>query len=364
MKRLAYIDALRGYAILGVIAVHASQFVPGLEGPLRALADQGARGVQLFFVVSALTLMLSWNHRGDGTLPFYIRRLFRIAPMFWLAVIVSVLLARAGLSYYTSGAIGWAHILATAAFLHAFHPDAITSVVPGGWSIAVEMTFYGLFPLLVLALRTWQVTALALVASICVAGLLNIAVQFVAPDSGPRMAEFLYLWFPTQFPAFLAGILVFHLLHAFSHRLPRIVLRAGLAASLAIMIAVPFVGSSLKVFHVAYILAFGLCAFCLAQGVGRLLVNAPIEYVGKISYSAYFWHFIVLEGIAGTGAHQLAVVNSLPAWAHYLLLFAVVAAATMLASSVTYHLIEAPMISMGRRIGRKIPAPGPTAAAA
>jgi hypothetical protein len=46
--RLSYIDALRGYAILGVIAVHSSQLFPTLEWPVRALADQGARGVQLF----------------------------------------------------------------------------------------------------------------------------------------------------------------------------------------------------------------------------------------------------------------------------------------------------------------------------
>jgi peptidoglycan/LPS O-acetylase OafA/YrhL len=31
MRRLAYVDALRGYAILGVIAVHASQYLPNLN---------------------------------------------------------------------------------------------------------------------------------------------------------------------------------------------------------------------------------------------------------------------------------------------------------------------------------------------
>ena len=67
-RHLDYIDALRGYAILGVVAVHASIAVPDLEWPLRFLAEQGARGVQLFFVVSALTLMLSWHARDDGEL--------------------------------------------------------------------------------------------------------------------------------------------------------------------------------------------------------------------------------------------------------------------------------------------------------
>ena len=51
--RYAYIDAIRGYAILLVIAVHSSQYFSDLPDAVRTLADQGARGVQLFFVASA-----------------------------------------------------------------------------------------------------------------------------------------------------------------------------------------------------------------------------------------------------------------------------------------------------------------------
>ena len=40
--RYAYIDAMRGYAILLVIAVHSSQYVGDLSYAVRTLADQGA----------------------------------------------------------------------------------------------------------------------------------------------------------------------------------------------------------------------------------------------------------------------------------------------------------------------------------
>ncbi len=83
-KHFGYIDAMRGYAILAVMAVHAASVAPDLEGIGRTLVNQGARGVQLFFVASALTLMMSWHARNDGAARFYIRRIFRIAPMFWL----------------------------------------------------------------------------------------------------------------------------------------------------------------------------------------------------------------------------------------------------------------------------------------
>ena len=46
---------------------------------------------------------------------------------------------------------------------------------------------------------------------------------------------------------------------------------------------------------ISYSLAFGAVAFCLAEGVGLFLVNAVIVHIGKVSYSAYFWHFAMLS---------------------------------------------------------------------
>src|SRR5579872_2655088 len=89
-KHFDYIDALRGYAILMVIAVHTSQAFPDLPIELFKVFAQGARGVQLFFVTSALTLSMSWVARNEGASEFYTRRIFRIAPMFWVAIIFFV----------------------------------------------------------------------------------------------------------------------------------------------------------------------------------------------------------------------------------------------------------------------------------
>jgi peptidoglycan/LPS O-acetylase OafA/YrhL len=50
--------------------------------------------------------------------------------------------------------------VATALFVHGFHPQSINSVAPGGWSIAIEMTFYAVFPLLARFITSWQ-TAVA-----------------------------------------------------------------------------------------------------------------------------------------------------------------------------------------------------------
>ena len=152
-KRYAYIDAIRGYAILLVIAVHSSQYFNDLPDTVRTLADQGARGVQLFFVASAMTLGMSWQARHDGTVPFYIRRFFRIAPMYYLSIPLFLWGRGFGPSIYAPDGIGWRHVAMAATFTHGWMPDTITSVVPGSWSIADEMMFYAVFPLLMLGLN-------------------------------------------------------------------------------------------------------------------------------------------------------------------------------------------------------------------
>lgn len=104
-NHFGFIDALRGYAILLVMAVHSSQISTAWIGTGKQIVDQGARGVQLFFVASALTLIMSWQTRRDGVLAFYARRFFRIAPMFWLGIVFFVWLDGFGPRYFAPNGI-------------------------------------------------------------------------------------------------------------------------------------------------------------------------------------------------------------------------------------------------------------------
>jgi peptidoglycan/LPS O-acetylase OafA/YrhL len=366
-KHLDYIDALRGYAILGVIAVHASLAVPDLHWALRLIVDQGARGVQLFFVVSALTLMLSWHQRGDGVLPFYVRRVFRIGPMFWLAMVFFIAVEVSGLpiGYWPPPALSWPDILASATFTHGLHPQTIDSIVPGGWSIADEATFYLVLPLLVAALRAWTTTMFAIAVAACLSMLMAVLAHsgWLFPDLDRDVVEqFVFLSFPNQFVAFLAGILVFHLLCAFPGSAPRSVLRAGLAGSVAAMVAIPFVAMALRgyglhaiyVMPIVYALPFALCTWCLAKGGGAFMVNRVTRYLGKISYSAYFWHFPVLGLLHRSGLFSFG--PEVPDSLRFLAILSAAVALTIVVSSITYRLVEAPMIRVGRQLAMNVAA--------
>ena len=154
-KKYAYIDAMRGFAILLVILVHTSQSIAD-KTPAVMSAALGQFGVQLFFVASALTLCLSYEQRLDEKhrlVAFLLRRWFRIAPLYLIGILLYFLVSAyreiyLGLfcDFYRDYTL--LNILSNVLLLHGLIPSANNNVVPGGWSIGTEVLFYLMFPLL------------------------------------------------------------------------------------------------------------------------------------------------------------------------------------------------------------------------
>jgi peptidoglycan/LPS O-acetylase OafA/YrhL len=359
---LDYIDALRGWAILLVIAVHVSIYCPGLPYPLDVYVAQGARGVQLFFVVSAVTLTLSWHQRGDGIIPFYIRRFFRIAPMFWFAIAFFTLLDGFAPRYWAPAGLSVWHVLATATFLHGWHPESITSVVPGGWSIAVEMTFYAIFPFLILACRSVKTSLIAFAAAIALAKGMNAAALPVLTSAVPAFPDyltktFLFLWFPSQLPIFILGLLVHHA----TKDIRQVVtpFQANIAAYLAIvlLVAMPLIGKRIPApDHLKYGVVFAGLVYCYARGAHNIAINRVTRFIGTVSYSAYIWHFAVLtvlgDKLTTVGFNPLGL-NTTTGAAHFAGVYLVVVMLTVTLSFMSYKLVEQPMIKLGSKIARR-----------
>ena len=200
-RHLEYLDALRGIAILGVILVH-SAILTGQRHAIFAISFTGQRGVQLFYMVSAFTLFLSLDSGRAEENPwsnFFIRRFFRIAPLFYLAILANLLM-------HGRGDLSNLDILSGFAFLNGLIPKAINSVAIGGWSIAIETSFYALVPLVYSRIKTLpQSIALFLVSSVSLGG-----ISFFLSHRAASLSEyFSFLWFPVEFPVFTLGIVAY-----------------------------------------------------------------------------------------------------------------------------------------------------------
>ena len=346
--------------MLAVLLVHTGQNVAGLPGLVAAMTSLGAYGVQLFFVASAFTLFWSLHQRSRSEarpiLNYFLRRFFRIAPLFWLAILFYVWWNGTGPQYWAPHGISWSDLLATACFAHGWSPTMINSVVPGGWSIAVEMNFYLLVPLLFHRLTNLRRSVWFFVA--CVAGqaVLNAATHRLflrmLSDDEKYLADLIHtLWLPTQLPVFAAGFALYFVLA------PHLA-RRGDGAEPASRFERPSTG--LVLLLAAGVLAevwlappstlwgsvFAILAAGLALHPSRLLVNACTRYLGDISYSGYLVHFAVLD-IAVRVLRHFSVIARYPL-PHLVVLYAAVLIGTVVVATVTHRLIDNPARVVGR----------------
>ncbi len=203
---------------------------------------------------------------------------------------------------------------------------------------------------------------IAIPAAIVFARLLNpIAERLIAssiPDQPTYLvSSFTYFWFWNQLPVFLIGFAVYFALRYV--RLPKVILWMGVAISVVLIALLPFVRLPVAPQHIKYALCFGALAFCLGRGAGGVIVNWPIRQLGKISYSAYLWHFAVLDLFNKvpnwTGPWKAALGFDDPANANlfFCVLLVMVTVVTAAFSATTYKFIEQPMIAVGSRIVRR-----------
>ncbi|MBX3621799.1 MAG: acyltransferase [Rhizobacter sp.] len=289
-ERLESLDTLRGVAIVMVVAYHVSiLFRPAPW--LLSLAKLGNQGVQLFFLISAITMCFMWQQRAtetQRTLKFYIRRFMRIAPLFWLAICFYLPWEGMHDNLRPGAVMGPWQIALTALFLHGFSPSAINTVVPGGWSIAVEMSFYAVFPLL--AARRWSPIQLLAFAFMAYLALGVVATTWVerrfAPDS-----IVLYYSLLTQFPIFPIGMFVYGV--SMGGQRVNVV---QVTAVVLMWLAMAFLGKYVLGLETRpfFWVQVGLFAVAIVLVVRRGLYLHGLAYVGRLSYSMYLFHFAII----------------------------------------------------------------------
>jgi peptidoglycan/LPS O-acetylase OafA/YrhL len=342
VKHLKYLDSLRGIAILLVILVH-SWIMSGHVIPFFFI---GQRGVQLFFIVSALTLMMSLHTRRDNRkwASYFVRRFFRIAPMFYLAMLGNIILTNSQGSSFSPG-----EILLGAFMMHGFSPQLINVIVIGGWSVAVEVMFYLALPLIFWLVRSLfsSVVLLGVTFSVCGWGSWKLAEIYPAFNE-----YFTFLWFGVELPVFCIGVFLYFA----KDRIDRADLKTSIKKPLSLALTVAGVTGFVVVPHgnsTLYVSSAFLGIFVLGVSLVNwpLFVNDFLAFTGKISYSMYLIHFFVI--IYALDALRLSLLPADP-YKTLLVDFTVVTSITMAISYFTWKYIETPFIKIGGLIAKRL----------
>jgi peptidoglycan/LPS O-acetylase OafA/YrhL len=358
MRKLEFVDALRGVAILAVVSLHSSEAVAPASPILARLMSEGTLGVQLFYVMSAITLGMSWDSRSNRESSpvrnFFLRRAFRIVPMFYVAIILYLCTRGLAANYWAPDGIKWSYVLLTATFLNGFHPETINSVVPGGWSIAVEMTFYAFLPLILMRLTSWQARCALLAASIAFHFLWKAAwMLFYSPMYPPEQQYLVgasaYCSFFFQLPIFATGLLAY--LAFRDQTVLKTWVIIGNCVLLLSFAVLPWRLFSAAVSHnevMSFI--FALAAMTLACYPTRLVCNRVVILLGQVSFSLYLVHFAVLDLLSRIGVQGLFARTDLGSILYLLCVLALSGAV----SYVCYRTIELPGIALGKHLIRHL----------
>ena len=201
VNRVDFIDALRGIAAFIIIIFHLDLLPqPNLEVP--ALLDKfirlGGSGVILFFVISAFSLYLSLdnkkNEKGNFLIKFYLRRLFRIVPLFYFMLAFYVIIT------YTlfHSSITKEQLLSNLMFAFNLHPLYVESLVWAGWTIGVLMIFYLFMPLIYSNINSFHKSIFFAISTIILSYIFDQFLKFNLTFNQDLIDEYVYMNFINQ----------------------------------------------------------------------------------------------------------------------------------------------------------------------
>jgi len=337
-QRINFLDAVRGFAAYSVLLQHSMEAF-GVVGFHRgefggSWLNFGEIGVVAFFLISGFVIPLSLEKTGNIR-DFLVNRAFRIYPLYVAVGCVTVLLM-AATSGLPKGALG-------ALLLHPFFlQEALRApnFVAGSWTLLFELVWYLSFALLYAASLHKKCAALAL--SACVLILSASAVSMIGSHRIPMgRVDFLalfILWLLTyRYFSGDIGARTYALLVA-----PVVVcIFVGLIVGFGLRPSASDVSPSLRCVLISWTLAFLLFfAPFWTRGLA-IWRRGPLPHMGRISYSVYLTHGVVLGAVAA--------FFPMSGWGAVALIFVLVSGL----STLTYAYVEAPFVALSHALRRR-----------
>jgi peptidoglycan/LPS O-acetylase OafA/YrhL len=344
-----YLDGMRGVAILGVLADH-------FHVPLPPILHVGPVGVRFFFILTGyfITLSLFKVREAAAVNPgersvflnrFYLGRILRVGPPFYLALLIGSLL---GIHEIYDNLFWLATFQTNNYIVHlGFWPTAISHF----WSLAVQEQFYILWPVVVLTMPRKYFFPLMLACMVFALGFRMTCIMSGATE----VTRWVTLC--GCLDSFAAGALIAYgkerrLLEKIQY-LPR-----------AVLLAIPFVAISCYFFaRYATELAHDNIYLALAETLDAVFLSwvlvaslngiknryasflgwSPLIYLGRISYGVYVYHVFIIILVS-----PYLIANGMDVISRTLVLLAV----TFLVSSISWHWMEKPIIAWKNSLGQ------------
>lgn len=368
--RFPCFDGLRAIAALTVIGVHTS-FTAGFTTKRPTFGRYTSRleiGVEVFFVISGFLLYRPFVQARMSGRPmpdirqFWIRRLKRIVPAYWVAFLVVTYLMHSDVYPHHP----WDAPLIYMGFAQIYFPEYAVHGLSQAWSLCTEMSFYFFVPFyaMVLARRRRSPDQQFKAELVGIASLVAVSYAYRIPVlmAHSQIAHTMVNWLPGYIDQFALGMLlavVSAWVAATGPRLrwlwhPAVPWACWGLAALAFW-AVSNIGLPLTPLTASPVglslerqALYGMFAFFMVlpavfgpqdRGlIRRFLRWKPMALIGVVSYGVYLWHESWIYSYLSWYDNKR--LFDLP-WPNFYL---VVAALAIACATISYLVLERPIL--------------------
>jgi peptidoglycan/LPS O-acetylase OafA/YrhL len=357
------LDALRGFGVTMVILAHIWPRQGSRNDAVWHLLNLSWILMDSFFVLSGFLIagiLLDSRSRPDYYRHFYVRRSLRILPVYYLLItILTIAMFLNGTGYLYSGIptlYKWGSSWWYFVYLGNVLP-AITGTTPTAargsfrplWSLQIEEQFYLLFPLLVHRLKT-KTLVRTLLGLACLSPLLRIVLYWLYPTN--TLVQYVSL--PCRMEGLALGALI-----AIRFRMgPWDLSKRKLTFMAAGLVAItcvcgvwsgylpdrPFnrtIGFLISPIACAYVVLW-LIRFRESRLTACLRL-APLQYMAKISYGAYLFHWPIAVVLV-----PISAALGIGALGHGYLKVVTVFTLTVALASLSWQFFESPLLRLKR----------------
>lgn len=360
------INALRFFAALGVIITHIELLKSafGLKNywNLPVFFDLGSLGVYFFFVLSGflITFLLLKEKERSGTIKikeFYMRRILRIWPLYYLICIIGFFILpqfeNIQISYLEEnfGLHFQANLVLYLVMLPNLAFSMYTAVPHIGqtWSIGVEEQFYIAWPWIIAKSKNVLRTLVVIICSILLIKVITLLLgsSYSVTDWYKTLKNFVAM---SKFECMAIGGIGAYYLHVKKQSMLKLVThsRLFLISIVLILLLIYFTPEKLQDgIHLVYSFLFLgiILKVALNKKANNFLENKYFSYLGKISYGIYMYHFMIIPFVIisykyfGLGSNEW-IMNA------YVYLLSI--ALTILVSGLSYAFFESKFIRLKR----------------
>lgn len=282
---------------------------------------------------------------------FYLRRIFRIAPLFYVWIIISLVRDK----FWFGVTHSWTDVLLSIFFGFNFVPGKQEGFVWASWILSIQMAFYLLFPIIYRYVDNCSKSLGFFFLTLLVAAGYAVFVTYL-PIADLQRASFLQFSFLRHLPFFALGMVAFFLYDRFIQGKfrPRSWAVAWVAASVFAYSAL-LSGRLTILFDDFYwqgIIYSGLLLGLSIAPLG-LFVNRMTRFYGKISYSIYLTHPTLVYALIPV--YRIIYGVYVPTTFQYGACLLLTLGLLTAISYCTHRFIEEPGMRLGKQLIKKIP---------